>query len=127
MGAYQTEPLTSLEVSPAKVRVCGSGPIISVGTPAVWLRTVKTLRVRTAADADLGNVDAGCPQPGVSLGDIGHAPRQAPQSIRPVADPGLQIVRDLDDEIAAAEEEEARTPLAGSVRSSRRLSPRRPA
>ena len=67
-------------------------------------------RVRTAAGADVGNVDAACPQPGVSLGDIGHAPGQAPQPIRPVADPGLEIVRDLDDEIAAAEEDEPRAP-----------------
>jgi hypothetical protein len=68
-------------------------------------------RMRTATGADFGDVDAGCLQSGVSLGDIGHAPRQAPESIRPVSDPSLQIVRDLDDEIAAAEEEEARTPL----------------
>jgi hypothetical protein len=66
--------------------------------------------VRTTADANVGGVDAGCPQPSVSLGDVGHAPGQAPQPIGPVADLAPKVMRQLDDEITAAKEEEAHAP-----------------
>src|ERR1700693_6368576 len=67
-------------------------------------------RVRAAAGADVGDVDAGRAQPRMGSGDVGHTPGEAPQAVRPVADPDFQIMRHLDDEIAAAEEEEPRTP-----------------
>ncbi len=44
------------------------------------------------------------------LGDVGHAPGEAPQTIGAVADPGLEVVRHLDDEIAAAEKRRPRAP-----------------
>ena len=41
LGGDQVEPLTRPRIPASRAR--GSGPIISVGTPAAWLFTVKTL------------------------------------------------------------------------------------
>ena len=81
-----------------------------VGTLAVWLCTVKP-GARPAAVARFGDLDAGLLESLVRLGDVGRAPRQAPELVGPIGHAFLQIVRDLDHQIAAAEEQQPRAPV----------------
>ena len=101
-------------------------PITMVGTPSVWLVTVKTCAARPASVARLGDSTLAAFSRAFAPGDVGCAPGQAPEMVGPVGYALLQIVRDLDHEIAAAEEQEARAPV-GLLRSSRRSRPSRPA
>ena len=85
-------------------------PITRVGTPSVWFLHREDLAARSPAVARFRHVEAGRLEARVRPGDVGRAPAQAPQVIGPVRHALLEVVRDLDHEIAAAEEQQPRAP-----------------
>src|SRR6185312_6904128 len=71
----------------------------------------ENLRAGPPPVARLRDLDARRLQPLVGLGDVGRAPRQAPELVRRVRHALPEIMRDLDHQVAAAEEQQPRAPL----------------